>query len=179
VQTCSSTGAWGSPVACPGAEVCSSGVCTGTLSVEYVCGNTNASTQQIQPYFKIANTGSSAVALSTLKVRYFFTADGSTTQVWACDFASVSCGNVAGTFYPWTGGGPGADHYLEVTFSSVAGSVSPGSDSGVIQVHFHDTNSTNFTQTNDYSFDPSKTSFTNWTHMTLYQNGTLVWGTEP
>jgi cellulose 1,4-beta-cellobiosidase len=36
-----------------------------------------------------------------------------------------------------------------------------------------------FDQTNDYSFDPTKTSYANWTHMTLYQGGTLVWGTEP
>jgi hypothetical protein len=152
-------------------------VCSGSLSVEYLCSNTNASSQQIQPHFKIANTGSSAVALSTLKVRYFFTANGSATQVFACDYALIGCGNVMGAFYPWTLGG--ADHYLEVTFSSAAGSVSPGSDSGEVQPRFYDQNYLFFTQTDDYSFDATKTSFTNWTNMTLYQNGTLVWGTEP
>jgi hypothetical protein len=178
VETCSSTGAWGSPVACPGAEVCSGGVCTSTLSVEYLCDNINASTQQVQPYFKIANTGSAAVALSTLKIRYFFTADGSATQVFNCDYAVVNCTYVTGTFYTWSGGGA-ADHYLEITFSAMAGSVAPGSDSGVIQARFHDQNYINFNQTNDYSFDATKTSFTNWTQVTLYQNDTLVWGTEP
>ena len=37
----------------------------------------------------------------------------------------------------------------------------------------------NYTETGDYSFDPTKTSFTDWDHVTLYRNGVLVWGTEP
>src|SRR5262249_27186189 len=90
-QTCSSTRTRGTAVACPGSTVCASGVCSGTLSVEYLCGNTNASSQQIVPHFKIANTGSSAVPLSTLKVRYFFTANGSATQNYVCDYALIGC----------------------------------------------------------------------------------------
>ena len=31
----------------------------------------------------------------------------------------------------------------------------------------------------DYSYDAAKTVFADWTHVTLYRNGTLVWGTEP
>ena len=39
----------------------------------------------------------------------------------------------------------------------------------------------NFAEAGDYSYDPSKAypSFADWTHVTLYRNGTLVWGTEP
>jgi hypothetical protein len=177
VQTCSATGTWGTAVACPGSTVCANGVCSGTLSVEYLCGNTSATSQQIQPHFKIANTGSSAVPLSTLKVRYFFTANGSATQDFVCDYALIQCSNVMAAFASWGGGG--ADTYLEITFSSTAGSVSPGSDSGEIQARFHDHNYLVFTQTDDYSFDATKTTFTNWTHMTLYQNNSLVWGVEP
>src|SRR5262249_34734096 len=36
-----------------------------------------------------------------------------------------------------------------------------------------------YNEANDYSFDPTKTSFADWTRVTLYRNGTLVWGTEP
>ncbi len=36
-----------------------------------------------------------------------------------------------------------------------------------------------FNQANDYSFNPADTSFTDSTTVTLYLNGTLVWGTEP
>jgi hypothetical protein len=166
-------------VACSSSQTCTNGFCSGSLSVEYLCNTTNASFQQIEPHFKIANTGSSAVPLSSLKVRYFFTHDSSTGQVFACDYALIGCSNMSGNFYPWTGGGTGADTYLEITFTSAAGSVSPGSDSGELQPRFYDVNYVYFNQANDYSFDPTKTAYTNWTHMTLYENGTLVWGTEP
>jgi hypothetical protein len=147
------------------------------LSVEYLCAETAATSQQIEPHFKISNTGTSTVALSDLTVRYFFNADGSATQEFACDYALVGCGNVSATFNTWSGGG--ADHYMEVSFTSDAGSVSPGSDSGEIQPRFYDQNFLVFTQTGDYSFNPTYTSYANWTNMTLYQNGALVWGTEP
>ena len=36
-----------------------------------------------------------------------------------------------------------------------------------------------YTQTNDPSFDATKIMYADWNRVTLYQNGTLVWGTEP
>ena len=36
-----------------------------------------------------------------------------------------------------------------------------------------------YTQTNDYSFDASKTSVTTWDHVVLLQNSTVLWGTVP
>jgi hypothetical protein len=150
------------------------------LSVEYQCDTTTQMTQDIRPWFMVSNTGSSSVDLSTLKVRYFFTADGSTGQTFVCDYADPNAGgnaNVKGTFGTWTNPTT-ADTYLEVTFT--AGTLAAGSTTGQVQARFHDTNyQVMFNQTNDYSFDPTKTSFTNWDHMTLYQNGTLVWGKEP
>ena len=38
---------------------------------------------------------------------------------------------------------------------------------------------TNYTQSNDYSFSPAKTSFTSWSNATLYRQGALVWGAVP
>ena len=32
---------------------------------------------------------------------------------------------------------------------------------------------------NDYSFDVTKTVYADWTKVTLYRNGVLIWGTEP
>jgi hypothetical protein len=37
----------------------------------------------------------------------------------------------------------------------------------------------NFNEANDYSYDGTKTSFADWNKVTLYRNGTLVWGVEP
>ena len=36
-----------------------------------------------------------------------------------------------------------------------------------------------YTQSGDYSFDAAKTQFTDWSHVTVYRNGLLVWGIEP
>jgi len=38
---------------------------------------------------------------------------------------------------------------------------------------------TNYNEANDYSYDPTKTSFADWNRVTLYRNGQLVWGVEP
>jgi hypothetical protein len=37
----------------------------------------------------------------------------------------------------------------------------------------------NYDETNDYSFDATKTAFSDWNRVTLYRNGVLVWGIEP
>ena len=44
---------------------------------------------------------------------------------------------------------------------------------------FAKANWSSYTATGDSSFDPTRISFTNWDHVTLYRNGVLVWGTEP
>jgi hypothetical protein len=37
----------------------------------------------------------------------------------------------------------------------------------------------NVNQADDYSFNGADTSYTAWNHVTAYQNGALVWGTDP
>jgi MYXO-CTERM domain-containing protein len=48
-----------------------------------------------------------------------------------------------------------------------------------MQARFNKDNWTNFNEADDHSFDPTKTSFTDWNRVTAYQNGTLIWGVEP
>jgi hypothetical protein len=52
-------------------------------------------------------------------------------------------------------------------------------NTGEIQVWFHKNSWGNYTETGDYSYDATKTGYADWNKVTLYQNGTLVWGTEP
>ncbi|MDC0740719.1 hypothetical protein [Polyangium mundeleinium] len=73
----------------------------------------------------------------------------------------------------------GADTYAEVGFTAAAGSVPAGGQSGEIQLRFNKDNWSNYNEANDYSCDPTKTSFANYAKVTLYRNGALVWGTEP
>lgn len=54
-----------------------------------------------------------------------------------------------------------------------------GGQSGDIQIRAAKANWSNFNEMGDYSFDGTKTTFTDWSEVTLYQNGTLIWGIEP
>ena len=90
-----------------------------------------------------------------------------------------SCSNVRGLFVQLNPARTGAAFYLEVGFTAAAGSIATGSQSGEIQTRISKTDWSNYTETGDYSFDPTKTSFADWTRVTLYRNGVLMWGVEP
>ncbi len=151
------------------------------FQLQYKCLDTSSTSQQPKSDYEIINQGPSAQAYSGLTVRYWFTNDNvATSFTFNCYYAAIGSGNVTGTVYAMDAATSTADHYLELSFSSSAGTLGPDASSGEIQAAFNGTN--NFpvmTQTNDYSFDPTKTAFAPSSTVTLYQNGTLVWGTEP
>jgi hypothetical protein len=147
------------------------------IELKYLCDTTAAMSQEVRPWYDIYNNGTSAQSLTELTVRYYFTADGSQTQTYNCDYAVIGCSLIQGTFVAMATPTATADHYLEISFTG--GSIAPGSDTGQIQNRFQDTNYLVMTQTNDYSFDATKTAFTDWANVTVYRNGTLVWGVEP
>ncbi|MCM3041208.1 endo-1,4-beta-xylanase [Paenibacillus motobuensis] len=149
----------------------------GNLVVQYKAQNTNASSNTLAPNFVIKNNGTSAVSLSNLKIRYYFTKDGNQALNSYIDWAAVGNSNVSAAFGSTTG--TNADTYLEISFGSGAGSIAPGATSGDIQTRIAKADWSNFNQSNDYSYDPTKTSFTDWNKVTIYQSGTLVWGIEP
>ena len=151
----------------------------GSLSLLYKCGNINAVDSQIKPQFSIVNNGSTSVPLSELKIRYYYTIDGVKAQTAWCDWAQIGCANVTSSFAALRPARPSADTYLEVSFGASAGSLAPGAQTGDVQIRFAKNDWTNYTQSNDYSFSPAKTSFTSWSNATLYRQGALVWGAVP
>src|SRR4030095_1060611 len=152
-----------------------------TLKLQYKAADTNAGDNQIKPHFNIVNIGASAVPLSELKIRYWYTREGTVGQNFFCDYSAINgcLKHVTGTFVQVSPARTGADFYLEVGFNTAAGSVAAGGQSGEIQARFAKTDWSNYNETGDYSFDATKTAFTDWDHVTLYRNGALVWGTEP
>ncbi|WP_339824932.1 glycoside hydrolase family 9 protein [Paenibacillus sp. FSL R7-0163] len=152
---------------------------TGNLKVQYRTNDTNASDGQLRPQFRIMNTGTESVALSGLKLRYYFTVDGDKPQQFHCDYAVVGSGNLSGSFVKLNPASTGADYYLEISFGAGAGSVAPGGDSGEIQARTNKTDWTAYNETDDYSYSAVQQTFADWNKVTLYQGETLVWGLEP
>lgn len=161
----------------PAATATSSG--SSGVKVQYLPGNTAASSQAISPKVILVNAGSSSIPLTEIKIRYWFTADGTQPQNYWCDYAAFGCSNISAQFVTLPAARPGADSYLELSFASGAGSLAPGANTGQIQNRFSKNDWSNYIQTGDYAFNASIAQFTDWNHITVYRNGTLIWGIEP
>jgi hypothetical protein len=149
------------------------------LIAQYLCAGT-MDPGSIAASFQIVNNGVTAQDLTEVTLRYWFTADTSTSQVLACDYTALAggCASVTGTFVTMATPTATADHYMEMSFSS--GSIpGEGGTTGPIQTRIHDIAYVNMTQSNDYSFNPADTAYTPSMQITLYRAGMLVWGTEP
>ncbi|WP_408895134.1 glycosyl hydrolase [Paenibacillus taichungensis] len=151
---------------------------SGNLTIQAFNGNTSVSTNGISPKFKVVNTGNSAIQLSDVKLRYYYTIDGEEAQSFWSDWASIGSANVTSKFVKLATPVAGADYVLEVSFTSSAGTLNAG-QSAEIQARFSKNNWSNYNQANDYSFKASGTQFANNEQVTGYINGQLVWGIEP
>jgi MYXO-CTERM domain-containing protein len=152
---------------------------TGGLKGQYFAADTNPGDNQVRPHFNLVNIGTTSVALSTVTLRYWYTINGQRPEVFWCDWTPLGCNNVTGQFVALSPARSGADTYLEVGFTAGMGSLAPGQSTGEIQARFNKDDWSNFNESDDYSFDPTKLSFADWDRVTVYQNGTLIWGTEP
>ncbi|PZD96846.1 beta-mannosidase [Paenibacillus sambharensis] len=150
----------------------------GDLTIQAFNGNTGASTNGIAPKFKVVNTGDSAVKLSDVKLRYYYTIDGEQAQSYWIDWASIGNANVTGKFIKLAAPVKGADYALEIGFTSSAGSLNPG-QSAEIQTRFSKSDWSNYNQADDYSFKASGSQFADHEQVTGYMNGQLIWGIEP
>jgi hypothetical protein len=152
---------------------------TGSIKVQFYNQNTAVNSNQIYLNMKIVNTGSSAIALSNVKVRYYYTIDGTQPQNFWCDWSPAGSSNVTGTFVTISPAKTGADTYVEIGFTSGAGSLAANGGNTTVQARVAKNNWTNYNQANDYSFNSSATTFVDWTQVTGYVSGTLQWGIEP
>ena len=146
-----------------------------SAKVQFFNGNTTTSINTLYVNFNLVNTGTSAITLSNVKMRYYFTNDGAQADSYVCDWSTIGNSNVTGTFVSIT---PvtNADTYLEVGFTSGAGTLAAGS--GIeVNGRIYKSDWSNFNQANDYSFNATATNYVDWTYVTAYISGTLAWGT--
>ncbi|MNJ43742.1 Xyloglucanase precursor [compost metagenome] len=150
----------------------------GDIKVQMYNGSVNNVTNTINPRIKLINNGSSAITLSNVKLRYYYTVDGDKSQNLFCDWSQVGSSNVTGTFVKLPTAASGADYYAEIGFTSGAGSLVAG-QSIDLQIRISKEDWSNYSQSDDYSFDSTATAYKDAPKVTGYVSGALQWGTEP
>lgn len=143
-----------------------------TLALKHRNVDTAASSGSPYPQFQLTNIGGAPEQLQGLEIRYWFTADGATAlQAWL-DWTNAM-GVVVDLVTTNVGG---QTHYLRVRFTQ-AYTLAAGAS---VEVHtrFNRSDWGSLNQANDWSF-LAQSSYTSWDHVTLYRNGSKLWGTEP
>lgn len=145
----------------------------GALRVQMYMGNTSSTTNTISPKFKIFNYGSNPLTMSSVKIRYYYTKDGSSAQNFVCN-SNVS--GITGNFVNMSSPTSDADNYLEISFPqgfSLAPSTSVELTAGISK-----SDGSNYDQTNDYSFNTIN-NYIDWCKVPAYILGNKLWGSEP
>jgi hypothetical protein len=154
---------------------------TGSFTVYYLTGTTTNETSSPHPQIEVVNTGTGPLNLNNVEVRYWFNCDCTnqtvqTTVDWAGLLPSGTSvtSDVVDTVHPTSLGGQ--TDYISYKFTGNL-VLQPGQQIE-IQGRFNLSDYSNMVQSNDWSY-AADTSFTQWTHITGYVSGSLVWGQEP
>lgn len=151
---------------------------TGSLRIEAFNGTLQPTANTLNPRVKLSNTGTESLPLKDVTLRYFFTVDGEQPQNFFCDWSQVGSANVTGRFVRLPAAAAGADHYAEIGFTETAGTLAPG-QSIDLQIRISKADWSNYSQSDDYSFDAEATAYTETLKITGYVGGELQWGIEP
>ncbi|MBK9579537.1 MAG: family 16 glycosylhydrolase [Fibrobacteres bacterium] len=171
---------WGE--AAPSASVTATPIAppTATLRAQYKNGNASASTNMLYPRFQLLNAGTTSVDLSKVTIRYWYTSEGNQAQTGWFDYAQIGTANLLATFGRAAQVKTNADSYLQISFKPSAGTLAAGRSTGEIQTRVSKADWSNYNQLNDASFGANQTaSFADWSKITVYLDGKLVWGVEP
>ncbi len=154
----------------------------------------NPSTGQLTIDFRIINPSinlGTAVALNTVKVRYYFNATTSPLAFSsACDSAGVDqpYANIKAEVTITPGTSPGttaaaanATYYLEFAFPAATQTIPTADGSVTVNARFYPSTYAmgTFTPTTDYSYVAGDGGYVANPNMTATLGGTLVWGQTP
>lgn len=150
------------------------------LKVQYQNGdNGQPNNNQIKPYLKLVNEGTSAVPYSELTVRYWFTAENYAGINTFIDYAQLGNNRVKLNYVRQDSPArAGANGYVEYGFDPSAGNLAAGGNSGPIQTRIANKDWADLSETDDHSY-LANANYAVSDRITLYRNGVLVWGTEP
>ncbi|WP_437731723.1 cellulose binding domain-containing protein [Sorangium sp. So ce1335] len=140
---------------------------TADFSIHYI--NYNAAEPNdtiIEAGIRVRNNTSASVPLSSIVVRYWFTKNGATSVTPACWWWNPSCNPIV--LRTGTVAVHGADQYVEIGFTSAAGSLAPGAMTQAIDLGIQ--LGANVNEADDYSYG-NQTSFVDWSRITVHDAG--------
>ncbi len=151
------------------------------LSVKYQNADNGSNNNIIRPYLVLYNEGNVSVNYSDLTIRYWLTPENYAGINSWIDYAQLGNNNVKMKYVPLSSPRNGAFGYMEYSFATSAGTLSPSTNSGVIQSRFANTDWANLNEIDDYSYSipVNGNTFNANDHITIYKNGQLVYGIEP
>jgi endoglucanase len=171
---------------CVSPDMCTGNTCGPPIAVSVKTKGVSNATNPPWIYFDIqlTNSGTNPITLSRITIKYWYTWDvssGAPTENGSCTYAlnlTGACGNVIESFVTLASPLSTADHAFQLGFASGAGTLATGS---TIEIGpgFDKSDFSAFVETNDYSYNSNTSSFTTVTTVTVYQDGTLIYGTEP
>jgi len=157
------------------------------ISLLYKAAAPGAMADSIQAEITINNAGPDTIPLSELTVRYFFTDEIANRM----PVVTINYGHREGpSMYlelvdkitkriaPAPNPVTTADTMVELGFPAGVGSFAKN-DKVVLLMKYNGTMFPMVTQTNDYSFDGTKTAPTLWDKIVILRNGDVIWGTPP
>ncbi|ARK12847.1 cellulose binding domain-containing protein [Fibrella sp. ES10-3-2-2] len=145
----------------------------------YTENKNGASTNTIGTFLQVRNEGNMALSYSELKVRYYFTSEGSQPLNFYLDYAVLGNQKVRGQFGRLNPPLASADTYLELSFDASLGTFNPGSSTGNIQYRIAKQDWSSFSQSNDYSYQNATSPLAENGRVVVYVGGQRVYGTEP
>ena len=133
-----------------------------------------STTSILSTWQQVRNVGNVPVPYQDLTMRYWFSPEGTQALKAAIDYAQLGTGNVSVTF-----GKAGTETYAELRFAASLGSLAPLSNSGILEYRINKADWSFFNQVNDYSYRAASLLPAENNHLTIYQQGQLIYGQEP
>lgn len=149
-----------------------------SIKLESYSANKSSSLTTLFPRYKICNDGNSPIKLANIKVRYYYTINSEASQNFYCDSSSIGSSSVVGRFVKIPAQTDGVDYCLEITFKENSGLLKPG-EVVELQCRIEKSDSSEFVQTDDYSYNPTSPSYADFSKVTGYINDKLIYGVEP
>lgn len=150
-----------------------------SIKVSYKRGIGDETKNTIRSTVNVKNTGTVPIDLSDIKLRYWFTSDGSAQNTFTCEYAVIGTDKITGELHKIDSPVASADTYCEISFTKDAGKLSPGGTTGDIPFRIECDTASSYDQTNDYSFDSTMKELGDNNKITAYIGGNLKYGVEP